>query len=212
MQGGSMDGSEQRKHERMKVRFPCELTCGRDRVSGTVRDLSGGGLSVQSDKPLDEGETVRVRLHPKGRPAIDIEALVWNVRRLRERRNGKVSARLGLVLSDATDAFLDLLKAATPTKAARSAAPEELRRLPLRERQHSREAATSSEANTASESEPPAPERRYSVRVKQSATSRTRTILIFAASDEDAKARALVETGTGWSVLQVARSAKPERP
>ena len=82
-----MDGSEQRKHERMKVRFPCELTCGRDRASGTVRDLSAGGLSVQSDKPVDEGETVRVRLHPKGRPAIDIEALVWNVRRLRERRS-----------------------------------------------------------------------------------------------------------------------------
>ena len=40
-------------------------------------------------------------------------------------------------------------------------------------------------------------------RVKQSDTTRTRVILVFAASAEDAAEKALTEAGTGWGVLEV---------
>ena len=61
-----MAANERRKEERITVSFPCELVFGRERASGTVLDLSSGGLSVASDAKADQGDSVFVRLHPKG--------------------------------------------------------------------------------------------------------------------------------------------------
>jgi hypothetical protein len=180
-----MTVSDRRKETRIKVRFPCELGFGRERASGTVLDLSPGGLSVAADRNADQGDSVFVRLHPKGRSSIDIEALVWNVRAIKRRGKGKASTRLGLVLSEAPDEFLGLLKskAATPVAEAaqsRSPGPE-----------------------AANGAKPPPAERRFRFRVKQSASTRTRVILVFAESAEDAAAKALAEAGAGWSLLEV---------
>ncbi len=174
-----MTAEERRKEERIKVRFPCDLAVGSEHVSGMVMDLSAGGLSVASDKSADQGEGVFVRLHPKGRPSIDLEALVWNVRSVKSRGKGKAVARLGLVLSEAPDEFLELLKSKAPTRVAKRRTPEP---------------ATA----------PPPAERRFRARVKQSDTTRTRVILVFAASAEDAGEKALTEAGTGWGLLEVA--------
>ncbi len=184
-----MDAQERRKDARIKVRFPCELAFGDERASGMVLDLSAGGLSVASDTNADQGDSVFVRLHPKGRSSIDIEALVWNVRTVKRRGKGKTSTRLGLVLSEAPDEFLDLLKAKAPAPVAQPAEFAQPR---------------SPEPEAAKEAEPPAAQRRFRARVKQSATTRTRAILVFAASAEDAAEKALAEAGAGWSLLEVA--------
>ncbi len=184
-----MNSDERRKEERIKVRFPCEFVFGRERASGTVLDLSAGGLSVASDRNADQGDSVFVRLHPKGESSIDIEALVWNVRTVKSRGKRKASTRLGLVLSEAPHEFLDLLKSKAPSpvrQPAESAAPR------------------SPEPEAADEAETPAAERRFRARVKQAATTRTRVILVFAESAEDAAANALAEAGAGWSLLEVA--------
>ncbi len=181
---------ERRKEARVKVRFPCELSFGRERVSGTVLDLSPGGLSVASDRNADQGDNVFVRLHPKERSSIDIEALVWNVRSVKRRGERKASTRLGLVLSEAPDEFLDLLKAKAPSPVAKPAQPRSPR--------------LEIESESAKEAEPPPAGHRFRVRVKQSASTRTRVILVFAESVEDAKAKALAEVGAGWSLLEVA--------
>jgi hypothetical protein len=172
-----MTAEEGRREERIKVRFPCDLTFGSKRFSGMVIDLSAGGLSVVADRNPEQGESVFVRLHPKGRPSIDVEALVWNVRSVKSRGKGKASARLGLVLSEAPDEFLELLKSKAPTRVAKRRTPEPA---------------------------PPPAERRFRARVKQSDTSRTRVILVFAVSAEDAAEKALAEAGAGWSLLEVA--------
>ena len=185
-----MTANERRKEERVKARFPCELSFGRERASGMVRDLSPGGLSVESDRDADQGDSVFVRLHPKGRSSIDIEALVWNVRGVKRRSTGKVSVRLGLVLSEAPDEFLELLKANAPPPVAQPHQPAE--------------SAQPRSPEPVKEVEPPAAERRFRARVKQSATNRTRVILVFAESVEDAAANALAEAGAGWSLLEVA--------
>jgi hypothetical protein len=176
-----MTTSDRRKHERIKVRFPCELAFGSERVSGMVCDLSPGGLSVEADRTAEQGDSVFVRLHPKGRPTIDIETLVWNICTLRRRSTQATWTRLGLVLSEAPDEFLELLKAKTRTPVAQPRSPQQ-------------------EATHETEVRPEA--QRFSVRVKQSATSRTRAILVFAESPADAEAKALAEAGTGWSFLE----------
>ena len=189
-----MTAEERRREERIKVRFPCDLAFGRKRASGMVMDLSAGGLSVAADKRADQGESVFVRLHPKGRPSIDIEALVWNVRTVKRGGKGKASARLGLVLSDAPDEFLELLKSKAPTPVAKPRQPARSaeRRAP--------------EPEPVLETPPPPAERRFRARVKQSDSTRTRVILVFAVSAEDAAEKALAEAGTGWSLLEVAFS------
>jgi len=195
-----MTAEERRKEARIKVRFPCELAFGHERASGMVMDLSAGGLSVAADKTADQGESVFVRLHPKGRPSIDVEALVWNVRAVKRGGNGKASARLGLVLSEAPDEFLELLKSKTPARVAKPRQPAR----PAKRRSPEPEVAKEAEPETVLETPPPPPERRFRARVKQPDTTRTRVILVFAASAEDAGEKALAEAGTGWTLLEVA--------
>ncbi len=190
-----MTGIERRSQERIRVRFPCEVELQGRRGSGTVRDLSAGGLSVQTDMPVQEGDELQLRLQPKGRPALEIQALVWHLHGTRNRSSGECSTRLGLALSKPADAFLDLLRAYQPAPSQTPVAPpppgspvRPARKTEQRERQHR-------------------------VRVKQSATSRTRPIVVFARSDSEAKTTALEETGSGWAVLDVTPwGSRSERP
>ena len=194
-----MTAEERRKEERIKVRFPCDLAFGRKCASGMVMDISAGGLSVAADTMLDQGESVYVRLHPKGRPSIDIEALVWNVRAVKRGRQGKASARLGLVLSEAPDEFLGLLKSNTPARVAKPPQPARS----AKRRTPEPAVAKGAEPETVLETPPPPPERRFRARVKQSDTTRTRVILVFATSAEDAAEKALAEVEPGWILLEV---------
>lgn len=184
-----MTAEERRKEERIKVRFPCDLAFGSERASGMVMDVSAGGLSVATDKNADQGDSVYVRLHPKGHPSIDIEALVWNIRKVKSRGKGKASVRLGLVLSEAPDEFLGLLKSKTPARAAKPKQPA--RRRPPKPEPEPVMAL------------PPPPESRFRARVKQSDTNRTRVILVFATSAEDAAEKALTEVEPGWILLEI---------
>jgi hypothetical protein len=189
-----MAGIERRRHERMRVRFPCELEIGGRRASGTVRDLSAGGLCVQTPLTPQEGDELQLRLHPKGRACVEVRALVWHVHGMRDRRSGERSARLGLVLSQAPGAFLELLD----------------RRAPAPRQGRTPQARPEPAPRAAAPSRPPrrAPERAYRVRVRQLSSSRTCTLLAFACSAEEAKATALAEAGEGWSVLGVARDRR----
>jgi hypothetical protein len=196
-----MTAEERRKEERIKVRFPCDLASGRKRASGMVMDISAGGLSVAADTILDQGESVFVRLHPKGRASIDVEALVWNVRAVKRGGKGKASARLGLVLSEAPDEFLGLLKSKTPARVAKPPKPARSAKRRSPEADVAKEAEPVPE--TVLETPPPPAERRFRARVKQSGGNRTRTILVFATSAEDAAEKALAEVEPGWILLEV---------
>ena len=194
-----MTAEERRKEERIKVRFPCDLAFGSERASGMVMDVSAGGLSVATDRIADQGESVFVRLHPKGRPSIDVEALVWNIRAVKRGGKGKASARLGLVLSEAPDEFLGLLKSKTPARVAKPPKPDRS----AKRRSPEPDVAKEAEPETVLQTPPPPAERRYRARVKQSGGNRTRTILVFATSAEDAAEKALAEVEPGWILLEV---------
>lgn len=186
-----MTRMERRSHERVRVRFPCELELHGRRAAGTVRDLSAGGLCVQTSLAPEEGDELALRLHPKGHASVEVTVLVWNVHGVRDRRSGERSTRLGLVLSDATDAFLELLPGRAPASPPRQTAPWR--------------SEPRAGADPPPESTRRAPQRAYRVRVRQSASSRTCTLVVFAGSEEDARAAALAEAGDGWAVLGVTR-------
>jgi hypothetical protein len=185
-----------------------------------VRDLSYGGLSVESEHGADQGDSVRVRLEPPGKPPIEIEALVWNVRDGRSRRTGGELHRLGLVLSEAPKEFEKLVsghtRRAPKTSPRRPAHPRRPARKPA---EAPAEQAAPEPSETLPRLPPPEPElepppeieledvlQRFHARVACRGTSRTRRILVFAASAEEAEEKALVEVGDDWSLLEIIES------
>lgn len=159
-----------------------------------MRDVSCGGLSVESVGSADQGDSVRVRLEPPGAAPIEIQALVWNVRTGRSKTTGTAMSRLGLVLSEAPAEFETLVRGRmpretqmpSPAKPAPKKPVEALRGLP------------------APAPEPEDPLLRFRARVSRRGTSRTRVIMVFATCTEDAEEKALVEVGEEWSLLEIA--------
>lgn len=193
--------TERRRHRRVRCAIPCEIHRRGKTVVGTARDVSVGGLSVHVDLQVDQGDVLNLVLHPSRRREIAVQAIVWHQRRLRQRGSGKVSARLGLVLSEAPDDFQELLGLSEETPDSASGAtpaenpPKVAMPPPLPSRRPARPAVIGL----------PKPER-YRVRVKMDDGPRSRSILVFALGEDDARASALAETGSGWSVLDVERA------
>ena len=197
-----MSENERRSHERIRVRFPCAVELGGTRGAGTVRDLSAGGLCVQTNLTAQKGDAIRVELQPRGRPSLVVQALVWNLLGMRSRSSGDCSTRLGLVLSDATDDFLELLRCYERTPARTAAEPTQ-----------PAQPAPCPRKQPAAKAELRERERKHRVRVKQSNGSRTRTLVVFAGSLAEAKERAIEETGGDWTVLDVTPwGSRPGRP
>lgn len=203
-------GSERRRHKRVRCAIPCEVRGRGQSVAGTARDVSVGGLSVQADLQVDQGDVVHLVLHPPRRRDIPVQAIVWHQRRVRQRGSGKISARLGLVLSEAPDDFQELLGLPEAPAASPGRAPQQSDtkpRIAMPPPLPSRRRATRSPEPP---SKPPAPglprPERYRVRVKRDDAPRSRSILVFAEGEDDARRSALAETGRGWSILDVERA------
>ena len=128
-------------------------------------------------------------MQPARRTSIEVKAIVWHDRRVRRKNTGKAVRRLGLVLSEAPEAFSELLP------------PQKLTSLKPRSKRSAAPARP----------EPPKPAillkaERYRVRVTQDSGQRTRSILVFAQDDDEAREFALEETGAGWQILEINRA------
>jgi hypothetical protein len=193
-------GIERRKHTRIACQIPCEIRGSGKPVAGTTREVSMGGLSIQAELEAEQGDILQVLLKPPRREPVPIEAIVWHARRVRQRQSGKTSNRLGLILSEAPEDFPDLLTLrGTAPKVSEpeiETEPEPLRELP-------------GEPEPSPAEPPPTPLEepvRYRVRVTLSGSSRTRSILVFADDDEEARKNSLAETGPDWHVLEIERA------
>jgi hypothetical protein len=172
---------ERRKSPRVKCRYPCEVLGSRHRASGTVLDLSEGGLSVLVASEADQGENLRIRFQaPDGVP-IEVEGLLWHSRRVRDRASGENAWVLGLMISHACDAYPRLV---TPPRAS---APE-----PTRPKIVADTGEIDEEELLG-----------FRIRVRQRASSRTRLLTLSAQSDEEARALAETQLQDGWEVLEV---------
>ncbi len=172
---------ERRKYSRIRCRFPCEIVGPAGRASGTVLDLSEGGLSVRAALKIDQGESLVVRFQAPGGEAIEVEALIWHARRVRDRATGEDSRVLGLMVSDACEAYSRLVP--------HTQAPSPEASMPSEE--SAPEAVGSGELVG------------FRIRVQQSAGPRTRILTLSAESGEEARALAATHLGDDWDVLEV---------
>lgn len=190
-------GAERRRHERKLCHIPCAVQIYGKSVDGIIRNISAGGLSVQLNLPVAQGDVLNLTLNPKGRDEIQVQGIVWHDRR-RKRTSGSAVQRIGLVLSDAPEAFRELLPAPkAKSEKSEPAPPVEEERKPA-----AKQPAPSAPV------EPPKPvddpeTSRYRVRVKQDSSPRTRSIMVFAGDEDEARDFAREETGGGWQILEV---------
>jgi Tfp pilus assembly protein PilZ len=64
--------TEKRKH----VLIPAEFDAGGRSGYGKVKNVSLGGLFVDTDLIPDQGDTIRIRMSPDGKP-LDVTGMVW---------------------------------------------------------------------------------------------------------------------------------------
>jgi len=99
-----------KRNLRITCRIPCEITYGQHRSKATVVDVSERGLGVETGIGIGEGEAVRIRLHPnRAVGSIEIQGIIWNERTRMKSGGRGASQVLGLMLSDASDAYLALI-------------------------------------------------------------------------------------------------------
>jgi hypothetical protein len=146
-----------------------------------VLDLSEGGLSVRAALEADQGESLMVRFQAPGGETIEVGTLLWHARRVRDWETGEDTRILGLMVSNACEAYSRVVpcpQAPPPEPAAPSApsAPDEVGNGELVG---------------------------FRIRVQQCAGPRTRILTLSAESDEEARALAATHLGEDWEVLEI---------
>jgi len=183
---------ERRNSPRARCRLECELTRRGQRASGTVLDISEGGLSVHTPLEVEQGEPLGVRIEVPKQGDLELETMIWHIRRGHRRDNGQPFSLLGLMISKAPDAYFELLP---------DTAPE---RTPEPERAPEPERTPEPEPLPDPEADPPGL-RPFRIRVQARSGPRTRVLSVSAASESEARALAMSELDD-WHVLEV-RSA-----
>jgi hypothetical protein len=177
---------ERRRSPRAKCRFPCELVRLRERTAGTVLDVSEGGLSVRTQLEVDQGEPLLVRIQVPNQDELELEAMVWHVRRTRQRNGGEPHRVLGLMVSKAPDAYFALVPSTTPDEG--------------REPDGAPEAESSPLPDPGSDS---TGLRSFHIRIKARSGPRTRVLSLSADSEDEARALALDGLDGEWELLEV---------
>ena len=181
-----MTALERRKSPRARCRFRCELTRLRKRAHGTVVDVSEGGLSVYSQPGFEQGDALLVRIEVPDGSNLEIETLVWHVRRARRRDTGEACQILGLMLSKAPDDYLQLVPRSTPDERPGPDTTPEVGSDPLPD-------PGIEIANL----------HPFHIRVKARAGPRTRVLSLSAESEHEARILAVAELENEWDVLEV---------
>jgi hypothetical protein len=175
---------ERRGVGRIKKRIPCEVQLDGSWQRAFVLDVSFGGLFVQTGKAVTPGIEVGVRLTVPGDPfPIEVRGTVARNRRVPAQLAGVETPGLGLKIFAAPNAYYDMV-AELSEKGGR---------------------ALSAKPEPAAPKRPAKPEFEFRVRAKQTSGSRSRMLVVSAASPEEAETRALRELGAKWKVLGVER-------
>lgn len=178
---------ERRRSERIKCRFDCELLGGGRPIGGTVVDISSGGLAVRTEGDVQQGDSLIVRMTVPGHGKLEIEALVWHVRRGRRRDTGTPIQFLGMILAKAPKEFLKLLPEGRPGERV------------VIEEQEGLKDEKPKRPSTIAKAVALTPHR---VRLKHLSTPRTRVVCVDATSTREACAIAARELGGEWAVLE----------
>ncbi len=183
------------RQHRTRCRLPCTVRKGTKRVRARVLDVCEGGLCVVAPVRFQHKMTVQIEIeHPRHGP-IEVEAVVWHVRRFRQPSSGREGWAVGLVLSKGGPDFQALASPGSVWEKPAEDALEALR----------------NEASKSANPDPPAEDELeldegpsvYRVRVRAVGTPRIRTLTLSATSEEAVREAVLTALEGEWQVLDV---------
>lgn len=190
--------SRAKRHRR---RLTCELRFadGR-RAPGIVADLSRTGLFVQTSATAAPDTLLELRVMPPGGEQLLLRVRVARQKRVDQRLLTISAAGLGVEILEAPEAYYRGL----PSE-EREVAPDHPPRRGASSRASAPAAPAAPGVPAAIDARGPArkPLRAWNVRVSQVSGPRSRVVRVEAASEQDARARALAELGDGWQALDV---------
>ena len=178
---------ERRSSQRIARHIPCEIVADAATLPCVLMNLSEGGLAVRTESEFAQGESLRLRLKPPGRPEVRVEAWVRHVRRVRLRESGEhrsVLSVFGLLLSEVSDDYVQI--AARPRRLEDSAQRDS-------QAEESRAAAVPSLYG-------------FRSRFKHRSGPRTRVVRFSATSEAEARSLAGEEIGEEWELLEIYES------
>jgi hypothetical protein len=205
---------------RTKKRLACALVIDGNRLAGIVLDLSSSGLFVQTSANPNPGTRLDVELEIPGEPERPrLAARVARKKVVPPRLKGVVHGGVGLKIESAPESFFRYLaqlqigeaggespaEAAPAEKAPASQKPAGPEKAPApKKAAPTGKNATRGGAASASTG---AKQERFRVRVSQIGGSRSRSLEISAASEDEARREAITKAGEGWKILACERVA-----
>jgi Tfp pilus assembly protein PilZ len=205
---------DRRRADRTKKRLACTLVIGDTRLAGIVLDLSASGIFVQTSANPAPGAELGLEIEIPGEPQRPLLAVrVARRKVVPPRLKSVVHGGLGLQIESAPEAYFrylaqlqpDEAAAASPTVAASPAKPSLGVKAPPAKLSPAR-------GRGALRGTPPRPaavakKERFRVRVSQIGGSRSRSLEVSAASEEEARREAMAAAGEGWKILGCERVA-----
>jgi hypothetical protein len=187
--------------DRSKRRMPCRVHAEGRQHNGIVLDLSGSGLFIQTSAKLPPGAHVQIDLSlPEGEATMTVEVV----------RRKQVPAQLltvahggiGVRILSAPEAYYRFLQDVQ----------ERERQQAAREEAVGAKSAPAAGARSAAPKSSPVPSAqapaaptgpRFRVRVSQTSGIRSRTVIVAAASADEASRSTQAELGDDWKVIAV---------
>jgi Tfp pilus assembly protein PilZ len=173
---------------RYRKRLPCRVRVGESQYSGVITNLSRSGLFVQTGAGAAPGERIEVAVQaPTAVPELVLASRVIWKRAVPPSLRNTLAGGIGVALQQAPEAWHSLLDAVERLHA-----------------QQPRPRRARGQGDTQPFAREPArvPHR---VRLQQIGSPRSRTIVVEASSDADARRRALDRAGLDWTVTRVER-------
>lgn len=166
---------ERRRQPRQPRRLPCELWLEGVRHTGIVRDVSEGGLFVQTRLRCNAGTELEIAFAPNGTSSPELRLAVRVARKevLNAQFSSAGAGGLGLEAMESATTLAPLLDAA---------------------------GFGTTTPHTVSDASVP---RSFQVKLKQLQGNQSRTLSVSAPSMQGARARALQRLGRGWKVSAV---------
>ncbi|MBW2244729.1 MAG: PilZ domain-containing protein [Deltaproteobacteria bacterium] len=186
---------ERRISRRIQRRAQCSIRQEAGEHQGMIVDVSEGGLAMVCPADLEIGSAAEIEFPGMGQPIV-VKALIWNQRRVRYRRGE--SFAYGCIVENPAADFLDLIPDEKPREAnasgsvaADSEASVDFAR--------ARAGLSETHERSGADRQP----RSFKVRVRQCAGSRTKTLTLVAANEDEAREEAQASLGAEWDVLEV---------
>lgn len=186
--------SERRQEMRVPCRLHCRVVNGSDNIQALIIDVSKGGICLVSPVWLKPRQRYEISIAFPGANQSKVQAEIWHIRREKSNSSSSRVWIAGAMLVDADTAYAKLLKAADAgSDDNASTRPGE----PSTRKRGTPSSPDESELLESIDS------KIYRIRCKLIEGPRTRVLSLAADSEEQARALAIRDLGSEWTVLEI---------